>query len=239
MRKHKVGISLFVTILLCTAWGCGGGSSAGGGGSSARLRVIDGAWGAVGPLDVVVNGKTVVSGIRYPMCVNEICTALSEYVSVKAGGVSFAVVDQGGTTNLVPSQFQTLNLTAGSQNTFVLGGSTQIGGYLFSDDDVPAANSVKLRIANADSTAGSPGAWVLPGGSPGPTGTPTIDSVALGSASSYLTLTPGPYEEFFNLICAGGDCISVGPTTFTANENVTVYLLNENTTHRPLILADN
>jgi hypothetical protein len=34
-------------------------------------------------------------------------------------------------------------------------------------------------------------------------------------------------------------CIKVGPTTFSANQNVTVYLLNEGSSHRPLILADN
>jgi hypothetical protein len=83
-----------------------------------------------------VNGATVVSNIAYPQCVNEVCQTLSPYVTVKAGGVDFAVEAAGTTTNLVP-QFQKLNLAPNTQNTLIVVGEvsgTQAGGYLFLDD---------------------------------------------------------------------------------------------------------
>ena len=55
---------------------------------------------------------------------------------------------------------------------------------MFLDDSVPAANSVKLRIAHADpSYPGALAAWVLPD-STAVSGNPTISNVMLGSASS-------------------------------------------------------
>jgi hypothetical protein len=178
----------------------------------------------------------------YPTCVNEVCQTLSSYMTVKSGGVDFAVETPGSTTNLVP-QFQKLNLPPNTQSTLIVSGTNAanpVGGYLFLDDDVPAANSVKLRIAHADpSFPGTVAAWVLPGGTT-PSGNPTISNVMLGSASSYLTLSPGSYDETFAVNCfIGSNCIGVGPTTLSANQNVTVYFLNQGSSHRPLILADN
>lgn len=191
---------------------------------------------------MVVNGITVVSNIAYPQCVNEVCQTLSPYVTVKSSGVDFAVEVAGSTTNLVP-QFQKLDLAPNTQNTLIVIGTvsgTQVGGYLFLDDSVPSANSVKLRIAHSDpSSPGALAAWVLPDGTT-QIGNPTISNVMLGSASSYLTLNPGAYDETFAISCfSGPNCIVVGPTTLGANQNVTVYLLNEGSSHRPLILADN
>jgi hypothetical protein len=225
---------------MCVA--CGGGSTSVSTAQTARLRVINGSWSVPGSMNVVVDGTTVASNIAYPMCVNELCQTLSPYVSVKSGGVDFAVQTTGSTTNLVP-QFQKLNLAPNTQNTLIVVGTvsgTSVGGYLFLDDDVPVANSVKLRIAHADpSFPGALAAWVLPDGT-APSGTPTITNVMLGSASSYLTLNPGSYDETFGISCfTGPNCIAVGPTTLTAHVNVTVYLLNEGSSHRPLILADN
>lgn len=225
---------------MCVA--CGGGSTSVSTAQTARLRVINGSWSVPGSMNVVVDGTTVASNIAYPMCVNELCQTLSPYVSVKSGGVDFAVQTTGSTTNLVP-QFQKLNLAPNTQNTLIVVGTvsgTPVGGYLFLDDDVPVANSVKLRIAHADpSFPGALAAWVLPDGT-APSGTPTITNVMLGSASCYLTLNPGSYDETFGISCfTGPNCIAVGPTTLTAHVNVTVYLLNEGSSHRPLILADN
>jgi hypothetical protein len=177
----------------------------------------------------------------YPTCVNEVCQTLSPYMTVKSGRVDFAVETPGSTTNLVP-QFQKLNLAPNTQNTLIVSGTNPgnpVGGYLFLDDDVPAANSVKLRIASADPSWGTLSAWVLPDPAT-PSGNPTISNVMLGSASSYLTLSPGPYDEIFAVPCfIAPNCIQVGPTSLIANQNVTVYLLNQGQSHRPLILADN
>jgi hypothetical protein len=242
MNKPLVALLIFVTVLSSACVACGGGGGSGSGAQTAQLRVINGSWYVPGSINVVVDGTTVVSNIMYPMCVSEVCQTLSPYVTVKSGGVDFAVEVTGSTTNLVP-QLQKLNLAPNTHSTLVVVGTvsgTQVGGYLFLDDDVPAANSLKLRIAHADpSFPGVLAAWVLPDGTT-PSGNSTISNVMLGSASSYLTLSPGTYDETFAVSCfIGPNCIDVGPTTLSANQNVTVYLLNEGSSHRPLILADN
>ena len=240
MNKLLCLISAIVLSLGCVA--CGGGATSVSTPQTARLRVINGSWYVPGSMNVIVDGTTVASNIAYPMCVNEVCQTLSNYVSVKSGGIDFAVQAAGDTTNLVP-QFQSLNLAPDTQNTIVVVGTVSgnaVGGYLFLDDDVPVANSVKLRIAHADpSFPGSLAAFVLPHGTPA-SGTPTVTNVMLGSASSYLTLNAGSYDETFTISCfTGPNCITVGPTTFSPNVNVTVYLLNQGSSHRPLILQDN
>jgi hypothetical protein len=151
MKKPPIIRVVFITVLSTVCLACGGGgsgSSSGGGAQTAQLRVINGSWYVPGNIDVVVNGTTVVSNIAYPQCVNEVCQTLGPYVTVKSGGVDFAVEVAGTTTNLVP-EFQKLDLAPNTQNTLIVVGAvlgTQVGGYLFLDDSVPAANSVKLRL---------------------------------------------------------------------------------------------
>lgn len=236
--------SIFLLVVLCAFGGCVGGSGQSGSSQSAKLRVILGGEALAGNLTVIIGGTTVATGVNYPTCVNQVCQALSGYLTVQAGGVDFAVQAPGSSTNLVPSQFQKLNLSPDTQNTFILGGAMdgEVEGYLFLDDSAPAAGSVKLRIALVDPMAPSPvSAWVNTTGST--TGNPNISGVTLGSASSYLTLPPGSYIEVFDISCAGIPpipfCAKVGPTTFVADQNLTVYLLNEGPFTRPLILADN
>ena len=226
----RYSILLFVGI--CSFCGCGGGHPA-------KLRVINGGWAVPQNLTVIVDGATVATGVNYPSCSN-VCQELSNYTIVKSGGVDFVIETAGSTNNLVPSQFQRLKLFPNTQNTFVLaGGFGQYEGYLFTDDSTPASGSVKLRIAHADPTFPDPvTAWVNTDGST--TGNPTISGLTLGSASSYLTLMPGSYIETFAIPCfVSTICISVGPNTLSANQNLTVYVLNEGSSHTGLILADN
>lgn len=235
-----------IALILIYITGCGGG--AGGGSGSAKLRVLNAQTG--GSLNVVVDGTTVVTNDQYPMCVYEICQTLSEYVAVKSGGVSFALTTPPDTTNLVPTQFQELKLTGDTQTTFVFGppmtfsNNAPYTGFLFADDDVPAANSVKIRIANVyPSGPASLSAFILPEGTM-PSGNPTLNNIALGSASDYVTVPPGSHTVWFvvpakTLGTPPSPYTSWGPTTYPANQNFTVYLIQESDTNRAVILADN
>jgi len=220
--------SIFLIVVLCAFSGCGGGSSPQVAPQVAKLRVLfdPGTAGLnVNPSRVTIDGATVV--FPQPTCPssNQACTM--DYLTVPAGGFKFAAYVPGYSTNTIPSQFQTLSLAPGTQNTFFW------CCYLFLDDGTPAAGSAKLRIANLDNLPGvSPlEAWVNSNGST--TGNPTINGVELGSASGYVTLPPGPY--ILSLASA-----ATVPITLVANQNVTVYLfvgyLLSNST---LILADN
>jgi hypothetical protein len=52
-------------------WGCGGAGGGSGSNQSAMLRVVNRMWGSAG-VNVVIDGTTVVTGIPYSSCVNEV-----------------------------------------------------------------------------------------------------------------------------------------------------------------------
>lgn len=241
----KLATILLVFIFLTCS--CGGGS--GGGSGSAALRVLN-ASQDVNPVNVVVGGETVVSGDPYPMCIYEICQTLSGYVQVKSGGVSFALegpLNPNPTKNYVPSQFQKLNLPSNTQNTFVLSAppsenlNDPDAGYVFVDDNVPAANSVKIRIVNVDPRNLTVSAFILPNGTM-PSGNPPVSNLTIGTASNYITLSPGSYTVWFigNFGILGPvPTLPWGPTTYPANQNFSVYLMQQLGASRAVILADN
>jgi hypothetical protein len=177
--------------------GCGGAGGGSGSNQSAMLRVVNGMWGS-GGVNVIVDGATVATGIPYSTCVNGICSTLSGYVTVKSGGVNFVVLEPPAQTNIVPSQFQQLNLQSNTKSTFVFSpldtAGTNVGGFLFNDDDIPAANAVKLRVADVSPNTTAP-AWIVPTGT-SPNGNPTISSVAVGAASSYISMPPNTYDIY-------------------------------------------
>jgi hypothetical protein len=253
--------SIFFLVVLCAFSGCGGGTSSS---QFAKLRVIFGSATLPYGLTVIIGGTTVAttantnsSSVPSPgqPCTPSRLTATNnsvckiDYLTVQSGGVALTVEASGSSTNLVPSQFQSLNLSPNTQNTFVLMGP-EIG-YLFLDDSTPASGSVKLRIANADpSGIGTLSAWVNSNDSN--TGSPTISGVTLGSASSYVIVPPGTYFVNFNVGCfsASGSvssCVKAGPVPFAANQNLTVYVFSNQleasapslAIQVPFVVADN
>jgi len=248
--------SIFLIVVLCAFSGCGGGSAP----QFAKLRLIFGSTTLPYDLTVIIGETTVATGANTnsttvpppgePCVPNRITNVndticMVDYLTVQSGGVALTVQPSGSSTNLVPSQFQSLNLPPNTQNTFVL--IDPETGYLFRDDSTPAAGSVKLRIANADpSVGGTLSAWVNSNDSN--TGNPTITGVTLGSASGYVSLPPGTYFVNFNVGCVASSCIRAGPTSFAANQNVTVYVFSDKqlqlpspilNIQAPFIIADN
>jgi hypothetical protein len=215
--------SIFLVVVLWAFSGCGGGSSP----QVAKLRVV---------LDLVPDPPSTVTidgaAVVFPTATcppHQPC--MMDYLTVPAGGSKFAAYYPGSSINTFPSQFQTLSLAPGTQNTFVYLGASD---YLFLDDGTPADGSAKLRLANADGGLIGPlEAWVNSNGST--TGNPTISGVTQGTASGYVTLPPGPYiltlEPFVE---------TVGPITLVANQNVTVYVfVNFLLGNSAFIVADN
>jgi hypothetical protein len=238
MGKQRIRTAvLTVCALISFICGCGGAGGGSGSNQSAMLRVVNDNPGST--LNVIIDGTTVTTVI-YSMCVNGVCTALGGYVTVKSGGVNFAVQQEGTTTNLVPPQFQNLNLQANTKNSFVLGSiDTTTGAVLFQDDDVPAANLVKVRVADVSNNVPTMSTWIVPTGTT-PSGNPTISGVQVGSASSYITIPPNTYDIYLPGLNCGFDanCSEV-TATLNANQNFTVYLLFEDNGSRALILPDN
>jgi|ERR1700722_19542509 hypothetical protein len=243
MLAKIAGAALVIALLTC---GCGGSSGSGSG--SAKLRVLDESNGA-SQFNVVVDGETVSSNNPYPNCLYEVCQTLSAYATVKSGSVSFALETPPGSTNIAPSEFQKLNLASDTQSTFVLGPTTSFAvnapytGYVFLDDDMPAANAVKIRIANVDPRAPNVSAFILPEGT-SPSGNPTVSNIALGAASNYITVPAGSYTVWFlvpapSLGLTPSPYTTWGPTTYTTNQNVTVYLVQVLEISEAVILADN
>jgi hypothetical protein len=224
--------SIFLIVLLCGFSGCGGESSSPQ--QVAKLRVVFPPGTGPNPSTVTIDGATVVFPQLTCPSSNQACTM--DYVSLPAGGFKFAAQYPGGSGKAIPSQFQTLNLSPNTQNTFFYLGANC---FLFLDDGTPAAGSAKLRIANTDGGLFGPlEAWVNSNGSTA--GNPTISGVKLGSGSSYVTLPPGPYILTLGLPELGVNSTLPVPITLVANQNVTLYLfVNYLLGDSTLILADN
>jgi hypothetical protein len=236
-RPFRLAVGAFVVLIALFCAGCGG--STGGGSQTAMLRVVNGIWG--NPVSVTIEG-TAVGEVPYSSCVNEVCTALSGYMSVKSGGLAISVQEQNSTTDILPPQFQKLKLAPNSKNTLVVYADNTTDGTnaaLFQDDDVPTANSVKVRVINVSENIPAASAWVVPSGTQ-PIGSPTINSVSFGSASSYITLSPNSYDIYMPALNCGFDsnCSSI-TVALPANQNFTIYLLWEGFASRILILSDN
>jgi uncharacterized protein DUF4397 len=236
-RAKRSARFLAAIIVWTLLWaGCGGG----GGGSSgtASLRIVNGFWG--GNIIATIDGTPV--DVPQVACVNEVCTALSQYTTVGAGGAKISIMQVGSTTNAVPTQLQNLKLAPNSKYTIAVYGSNTATGTdaaLLQDDDVPAANLIKVKIVDISANVLSASAWFVPTGTQ-PSGNPTIGPVSFGSASAYMTLQPNTYDIYIPQINCGFDSnCNVDTVTLNANQNFSIYLLFAGLGSGTLILADN
>lgn len=217
--------------------GCGGGSNAGTS-TPAMLRVINGIWG--NPVNLTIDGASM-GEVPYTSCVSEPCTVLSSYTTVKSGSLDIAIMEQGGTTNVLPTRFQKLNLAPNTNNTLVVF-PTDGGGMnatLVLDDDVPAANQIKVKLVDVSENVLTASAWFVPTGTT-PSGNPTIGPVPLGSASSDTMLQPNTYDIYVPRFNCGFDSnCNLDTVAMSANQNFSIYLLWEGFASRTLILVDN
>ena len=189
--------------------GCGSSSS------GAKIRLVN-AMPDEGSLDLLIDTKSAATGVGYG--------AASSYVGVASGSRQVQVEPTGSTT-----VFYTRTDNIGSSNTLTLVAlnfSFNPSSVLLPDDNTaPTSGNFKLRIVNASSGMGTQDVYVMPFGT-GPSGSPTISSLGLGSEGGYSTLVPGDYEVFFTQPGTTNINLDSGKLTFAAGQVRTVLGLN-------------
>lgn len=209
---------LFAVIALITAVSCGGGSSS----DKADLRVLHAAVNQSGE-DVLVDSKVVASSLGY--------SANTGYLSVNPGS-RHVQVEPSGTSS--PIFDQTLTLTASTETTVILEGLTSVTGIVLTDNNTtPASNTAMVRVVNASPSMGTADVYIIPAGSSLTGITPTVSSLALGSASSYQSLTisttSGASNSFEVLFTQPGTTLtfmSTGAFALSSGQIRTVVALN-------------
>jgi hypothetical protein len=212
---------LFAVIALSalfTVASCGGGSSS----DKADLRVLHAAVNEPSE-DVLVDSTVVSSSLGY--------SANTGYLSVNHGS-RHVQVEPSGTSS--PIFDQTLTMNGGTETTVILEGLTSVTGIVLSDNNTaPASGTAMVRVVNASPSMGTADVYVIPAGSSLTGLSPTVSSLALGSASGYQNLTisttSGASNSFEVLFTQPGTTLtflSTGAFTLGSGQIRTVVALN-------------
>ncbi len=228
-RVMRFGVGLLCLGATFSTVACGGSGNA-------KLRVLQASPNAPN-LAVLVDSTSITSDLGFQ--------ANTGYQTEKSGSHQFVMEPSGTTNNIVPSAYQTLNLVSNTQNTFILAGySSSLSGIFLTDDTTTPTNSgINLRIVNAAPSLGTTApadevdVYIVATGTT-LSGTPNINALAFGAASTYQALAAGTYQIFFTEPGTTLTYYNTPPITFTANQNRTVVFLSPPGYFTTLTLAD-
>jgi hypothetical protein len=166
--------------------------------------------------DLLINSNKVASAVAY--------ATASSYVTIGAGTQHVQVEPTGSTTPIID---ENLTFNTSSQSTLMLFSSPTISTQVFADNNTaPTAGNMNVRIINASPALGAADVYVVAPGTNLLTVTPTVSGLAVRSASSYFTLTPGTYEVYFTAAGNTFPLIDSGPQTWNAGQVRTVVGLD-------------
>ncbi len=196
-------------LLLLTVFSLGCGSS-----SSAKLRFMN-----VAPdqssLNLLINGNSVASSIAY--------ASASNYFNIKPGSQHIQIEPVNTTSPIID---ENLTFTANTQSTMMIFSSPSIATAVFTDNNAaPTSGNFNLRIINAAPALGTADVYVA-SSCANLSGAPAVSSLAVQTASSYITLTPGSYDVCFTNPGSTFVIIDSGPQTWSAGQVRTVVGLN-------------
>jgi Domain of unknown function (DUF4397) len=209
MWKKCAGGLLTVAALLVAA-GCGGGSDQG------KIRVMNASPNETG-LDVLVDGKSVATGIAYG---NN-----SDYIAVDSGSRHVQIEASGTTTILIDQNVS----VASSGETTVLATNlaADISALVLIDDaTAPATGDASLRVVNASPTLGSVDVYVVAPGADLVASTPVIRNLAFNAATDYQTLTAGSFEVVMTAPGTTIPLLDTGALNLTTGQNRTVVSMD-------------
>ncbi len=217
-RSWKVlslcGVVLLAAVGLLTV-GCGGGGSS-------KIRFINASPNAPA-FNVIIDGKTVVNGLGFGFS--------TAYMTVSSGSrkLEFQPVGTTNNTSVNGTGTPTLSIAGGTNNTYILYGFlNNLAGKLYPDNQVPpASGSAQVRVINAAASVPAVDIYLVPTNTD-PTSVPaTASNVQLGSATSYITETAGPYVVFFTQPGFPSTIyVDSGTLTFNSLQNRTIVGLS-------------
>ena len=202
-RNLAVAVLTLGLIFLSTA--CGS--------SNANVRLLN-AMLSQTTLDLLVDGKTVSTGVAY--------ASGSSYASTSSGSHHLQA-EATGTTTIV-ADFGTQNI---SSSGYFTAAATDNGPAFFTDDHTaPSTGDVKIRVINASSLlSGGTDVYVVAAGN-GLSGSPTFPGLAFPAASSYTSVSAGSYQAIFTLPGQTFAEYITGGQSFSAGQNRTIAIMN-------------
>jgi hypothetical protein len=182
-RSWKVLSSCAVVLIVAAALltiGCGGGGSS-------KIRFMNASPNSPS-FNVLIDGKTALNGLGFGYG--------TSYMSVSSGSRLLEFQPVGTTNDAVK---MSVNIGSGTNNTFMLQGFlNNIKGTPYVDNQTaPAAGNAQVRVINAAASVSAVDIYLVPSGTDPTTVPATQSNVSLGSATSYITETAGPYVVFF------------------------------------------
>ncbi len=210
MRKRWLGVIAGLTVVgMLLLGGCGGGSQA-------KLRVVNASPNTTG-MDVLVDGKTVASGIGYG--------SNSSYLSVDSGSRHLQI-ETSGTTNILLDQ--SLSFNAATETTYLATNfASSISGLQLSDDSTaPDSGNVSLRVVHSSPSMGAVDVYIVTPGTDLVSSTPVIRSLAFDAATDYQTLTAGSYEVVLTVAGTTFALVDTGALSLSSGQIRTVLALD-------------
>jgi len=184
----------------------------------ASLRVVHASPDAPN-VDVVVDGKTVLTNVAYE--------AASNYLTVDAGSRHIQIRPTGTTTNVIDA---TVKLTKKNYYTVLAVGKVADSSLsaleLTDDHSAPSPGQIKLRLVHASPTAGAVDIYVEAPGTDITTVSPTLTNVPFKAASDYLSVAAGSYEVYITPTGTKTVAIDSGALTLTAGQVRTAVALD-------------
>ena len=212
MKLIPLSIGLLSLAGVLLAAGCGGGGKT-------RFRFMNLVPDLSNNLDVLVDSKTVSSNVAY--------ATATGYQSVAAGSRQVAVELSGTATALIT---QSITFGSGTDTTAIAANVPSPPSTLvvFTDNNsAPSTNNFNLRVINMSPSLGPADVYVETAGTDIGSVTPTVSSLAFGSASSYLALAGGNWEI---TVTATGQKFPAFPSTgslsFSAGQVRTFVILS-------------
>lgn len=220
MFSIKNGFWMAAALASLTTFTMGCGDS-----SQANLRVVHASPDAPN-VDVVVDGKTVLTNVAYETG--------SDYLKVDTGSRRIQVRPTGTTANVIDTTLST------SKNDYYsvlavgrVSDSTLTALALTDDNTAPASGNFKLRLVHASPSAGPVDIYIGAPGS-GVGGTPTLTNVPFKAASQYFSEPAGSYEVYITPTGSKTVAIDTGSLSFAAGQIRTAVALDASGGGTPL-----
>jgi hypothetical protein len=187
MRTRRLAPALVIAALAAVSLACEGRTTPGflttGPTTGARVRLIN-ALTATGAIDFVIDGQVAASGVAFG--------AASQYVPVALASHRLQARSPATGTALIDF---TRDLSAeGAFSLIPAPGLTQSGALFLTDDPTPVAGQARIRVVHVAAVPGAVSIYLTPVAGDIITATPTVPTLAFGSASDYVQLAPGTYR---------------------------------------------
>jgi hypothetical protein len=168
-------------------------------GPTGRVRLVNVITDATrGRVNATLEGQVFTVDLQYGQAApaNLPAPATAPYAPVYTGDRTFVLKRTADTTVTVATL--PVSIADGQDRTvYAIGGAggTAVTSFILTDNNpAPAAGETRVRIVNMSPSAGAVDVFITAIGADLATATPRVTDLAYKSASSYLSIPPGPYQ---------------------------------------------